>query len=140
MALMEDPVTEDIEAASHEGDQLPDDDLVYVEPSPSWWQRLVGWWLPDKRKRTQRLAELDWAIDHHPESPSGYVLRGEVYLEMRNYELAADDFRRALAYTTGHVEQHDWGIIVQVLEDRAWCGLQEAERCLNSADANRTGD
>ena len=68
------------------------------------------------------------------------MLRGEVYLEMGAFDLAADDFRRALSLAAGQVEQNDWGLIAQVMEDRAQVGLQEAERRLDAADANRTGD
>jgi tetratricopeptide (TPR) repeat protein len=79
----------------------------------------------------QRLAELDRAIEYYPETPSNYVLRGELYLETSEYELAAADFNRALEYAAAQIENEDWAIISQVMQDRAQIGLEIVQRQLN---------
>ncbi len=43
----------------------------------------------------QRLDALNAAIASHPQSASNYVLRGEIWLDKGEYEMAAADFEWA---------------------------------------------
>ena len=110
---------------------------VYEEQPPreSFWMWLKRTLLPSgEERRSQneyRLAELDRAIEYYPETPSNYVLRGELYLETGEYELAAADFNRALEYAAAQIEHDDWAIIGQVMQDRAQIGLESVQRHLH---------
>jgi tetratricopeptide (TPR) repeat protein len=80
-----------------------------------------------------RLRELDEAIEQRPEddAPSKathYILRGELFLKVREYEQALADFQQALALTQKQIDEGDWGVIAQILQDRAWQGFQRAQR------------
>ena len=97
--------------------------------SESFFQRFLGWLWPDL---TQRLHALDEAIHQYPDAPSNYVQRGELYLEMRRYDEAAADFALALALSSAQVEQSDWGVVAQMLQDRAQRGLKKAQARLAS--------
>jgi tetratricopeptide (TPR) repeat protein len=100
-------------------------------PGKSLWQRLSELWpTPEERRirQQQRLEELNQALTLYPETPATYVLRGELYLEMGEAELAADDFGRALGIASAQVETDDWGFISQVMQDRAEIGLANANR------------
>jgi Tfp pilus assembly protein PilF len=71
---------------------------------------------------------LSLAIEHNPDTPANYVLRGELYLDVREYELAAADFQRALELASAQFEASNWGGIAQVMRDRAEAGLARARR------------
>lgn len=79
-------------------------------------------------KHEQWLRSLNRAIAEHPESPTNYVLRGELALETKAYDLAISDFKKALEIAAIQVETSNWGIVAQVMQDRAHSGLAEAER------------
>jgi hypothetical protein len=91
-----------------------------------WFRRL----LPGSGSRglDARLWDLDQTISAYPDSPSNYVVRGELYLEMGEVELAYADFTKAWTLATEQVESADWGIIAQVMQNRAEAGLAEAQR------------
>jgi tetratricopeptide (TPR) repeat protein len=78
----------------------------------------------------QRLDSLNEAIYQHPQSASNYVLRGEIWLDRGEYEMAAADFERALALAAEQFEKDDWGLVSQTLRDQAEHGLQRAMRKL----------
>jgi tetratricopeptide (TPR) repeat protein len=96
------------------------------------WQNLRRAFLPTNGERAEQVARrinhLSSAIESSPDSPTNYVLRGELYLETGDYSSAATDFRNALELATARVENEDWGIIAQAMQDRAQEGLAEAER------------
>lgn len=75
-----------------------------------------------------RLKALNRTIDRYPESASGYVLRGELYLSAGYYTLAADDFNAALTHAARQLQTEKWGVVAQSVQDRAQYGLQEALR------------
>jgi tetratricopeptide (TPR) repeat protein len=74
----------------------------------------------------ERLDALDASIERYANAPSGYVLRGELYLEAGFYELAAKDFTTALELADKQLKTSDWGVIAQVMRDRAHSGLERA--------------
>lgn len=81
--------------------------------------------------RVRRLEALDWAIQARPEAPMNYVLRGELYSEMGEDELALEDFEWALEQASRQVNEADWGVVAQAVQDRALRGLEQAQRRLN---------
>ena len=107
-----------------------------VPDSSGLWERLRRMLRPSSaeqaEERAQRLRELNIAIDLFPQSPSNYVLRGELYLGAGANELAAEDFRRALELATQQVETQRWGVVAQAMQDRAEAGLQTVSKNLRA--------
>lgn len=99
---------------------------------PSFWQSLFNSVFPSRAQREaealKRLETLDDSIALYPETASNYVLRGEVYLQLNQVELAVLDFQQALELAD--VENHDWGVVAQAVQDRALHGLKQARRRL----------
>lgn len=101
-------------------------------PPKSVWQRLREAIFPNAslspEQAQARLAELDEAVSLHPDDALPFVLRGELFLNLRAYPLAARDFETALELAQQDVNTGDWGIVGQVLQDRALRGLQRTRR------------
>jgi tetratricopeptide (TPR) repeat protein len=96
----------------------------------SFWMRLrnrLGW---SVNPRQQRLEDLFSAIAANPDSPTNYVLRAELYLQKGEYELAIDDFEIAQKLASERLAVDNWGLIAQVMQDRALVGLAQAKRRL----------
>lgn len=91
------------------------------EPEPSLVGRLLG-----RRRDQDHLYRLSGAIDRYPDSPSNYVLRGELYLKVGETALAEADFRQALSLAQADYETSRWGLVAQALQDRARAGLTKA--------------
>ncbi|MBX3066155.1 MAG: hypothetical protein KF726_24465 [Anaerolineae bacterium] len=72
-----------------------------------------------------RIAVLSDAIERHPDAPANYVLRGEAYLELAKYQLAASDFMTALRLAADR--QTDWEYLNRSVLDRARQGLRRVE-------------
>lgn len=113
-------------------DAVSADDRIGVSaaPAPNIWQRLRRLFVTQPSDAAGRLAQLTRAIDDTPDSASNYVLRGEIYMEMREYALAYTDFQRAAEVAAAAFEAADWGLLEQALRDRALAGLRKAERRL----------
>jgi tetratricopeptide (TPR) repeat protein len=114
---------------------------------PSFWRWLWQRLWPQKPQRealyrrfAERLHDLDDAIVMHPEAASNYVLRGEIYLQLREYALARQDFERACERITEQLEQDRWGLVAQSLQDRAQHGLETALRNLPDEVSISSGD
>jgi hypothetical protein len=97
-------------------------------PAVPVWKRLRRWFLPNRDDVLLRLDELTDAIAMSPEAVSNYVLRGELYLELREGELAEADFQRGYELAEAQFEAADWGLMEQVMRDRALAGLQRVGR------------
>jgi hypothetical protein len=97
----------------------------------SFWERFKKILFGSSEGIEQRLRSLSLAIEKHPETPANYVLRGELYLDVGENELAAADFQRALELAEAQFEASDWGGIAQVMRDRAEAGLEKAQRRAN---------
>lgn len=82
------------------------------------------------RSEQEWLISLNRSIILFPDAPANYVLRGEYYCSVRDYERAWHDFWRAYDLASEQVRRADWGIVAQVTQDRALYGLQEAEKHL----------
>jgi hypothetical protein len=73
---------------------------------------------------TERLIALSRAIERHPDAAVNYVLRGELFLKMGEHTRAADDFQGALILTDAQLQQDDWGLVAQAVQERALAGLR----------------
>jgi tetratricopeptide (TPR) repeat protein len=83
--------------------------------------------------QSEHFQYLDQAIEIAPDTAANYVLRGELYLKVREYALARRDFQRAYELAAEQFERSDWGIIAQAMQDRALAGLQRAENKLDTS-------
>ena len=127
------PISDDAENGestddSTEGLQVWDAAEQPLAKPPFWvWLRDLVFRPPDV---SQRLADLSVAIDERPQVAANYVLRGEVWLQVGDYQQAADDFATALILATEQFEEEDWGLLAQALRDQAEHGLEIARRKL----------
>ena len=93
-----------------------------AEPAIDFWTLL----LRPKHAAALRIDGLGQAIERSPNVPANYVLRGELYLTLKQYADAEMDFRRALDLAAAQVESQDWGVVAQVMQDRALAGLKQS--------------
>lgn len=111
------------------------DDAPYTPQRPSLFGRLLGAiGLNPQAKIAEneaRLATLSRVIRHHPEVAENYVLRGEVNLALKRYDDAIADFQTALTSLTIQVNTDRWGLVAQVMQDRAIIGLETAQKHLS---------
>ncbi|MEL6308418.1 MAG: tetratricopeptide repeat protein [Chloroflexota bacterium] len=95
----------------------------------TWWVRIRRFFFQTaSERRTEqrmRLHDLNRAIDRFPEVAVNYVLRAELHTEMKQYDLAKDDFERALELAPTQLDADRWGIIAQASQDRALRGLAQ---------------
>lgn len=100
----------------------------------SWWQVILGffWQSPSNRERDryQRMNRLNVSIELEPYSPTNYVLRGELFIERKEYHLAQADFERALELAGDYEPESGWGLLEQAMQDRAIQGIKQAQRRL----------
>jgi hypothetical protein len=118
------------EVADSEDDDLPVEysDSTLSTPTPTIQMKFSPSGEQRISKRDRWMRSLNRAIAEHPESPTNYVLRGELGIESKAYDQAISDFKKALELASIQVETSTWGIIAQVMQDRAHRGLAEARR------------
>ncbi len=104
-------------------------------PRPSLWDQLRELFRNDRGTLIDRIADVDRAIELAPNAAGNYVLRGELYLESREYELAAADFEYGLELAQADYETSSWGLVAQAVQDRALNGLQKAARKMKKRSA-----
>ena len=75
-----------------------------------------------------RIEALTQAIERYPNTPTNYVLRGEVYLALNQHTLAGADFNRALTLAEAHVDELPWGYATAAFVDRAQNGLRQVQQ------------
>lgn len=99
------------------------------QTEPSWLSQIIGFFFQTSARRRQeqsrRLNELSVSIEFAPNSATNYVLRGELFLERKAYHLAQDDFEVALELAESFDAEEGWGLIEQVMRDRALDGLKQ---------------
>jgi hypothetical protein len=121
--------SDDAEQDDSASDFQVEDDVEPKSTKPPFWI-----WLRDLIFRppdvTQRLIDLNTAINHRPQVAANYVLRGEVWMQTGDYQQAADDFATALILASEQFEQEDWGLLAQAMRDQAEHGLEVARRKL----------
>ena len=126
--------TTDSYAVNEEMDD--DDSLSYseVQSQPGLLSMIIGFFFqtPAARNReiSQRINELNVSIEFAPDSATNYVLRGELFLERKEYHLAQADFQTALNIAEAFDETDGWGLIEQAMQDRAIEGLKKVQRRL----------
>ncbi len=107
---------------------------VKINGEPEWLRRIIGWFYkpPAQRKRelARRLQQLDAAVGDAPDSLTHYVLRGELFLQIEDHDRAAADFEAALELAETLDPTKGWGLVEQVMRDRALRGLDLARRRL----------
>ncbi len=101
-----------------------------VSAKPSLWVQLRQLIREDPVVTLKRIHEMDVAIERTPNGATNYVLRGELYLRIHEYELASADFEQGLALAETEYESTRWGLVGQVMRDRALNGQKKAARKL----------
>lgn len=101
-----------------------------VKLQPTGWQRVRDFFFGGPADMTARLNNLTRAIEDAPESAVNCVLRAELYTGLREYALAQADFQRAIELAETQFELADWGLLDQVMRDRALVGLDKVQRRL----------
>ena len=100
----------------------------------SFWQMLRRFFFQtnaEKRvEQRQRLNDLNLAIANNPEAAANFMLRGEIRLAQKHYELARDDFLEAIRLAEAQFESDSWGLAAQSVMDRAREGLRHTMRYL----------
>jgi len=128
------PVSDDVElvrppVASALEAEVDEQSHVQTE---TFWQGIRHKLWPSVEDRMRRaegqLQDLDEAISLNPDECTNYVLRGELFLKVRAYDLALADFQRGLEIANEQIENGDWGIIAQIMQDRALVGIQHSQR------------
>jgi len=76
----------------------------------------------------RRLIALNRTIATYPDHVSGYVLRGEFYFTQGFYAQAVADFQAALRIAERQLHTERWGVVEQVMRDRASIGLRRAQQ------------
>ncbi len=103
------------------GDEFHTEPAEYVYEPPNLWQRIRGVF-----SGRSRLHNLNWAVQTYPDTAANYVLRGELLLKRGDLFGAIADFRRGYELAATDVENEDWGVVAQGLQDRALVGLRDA--------------
>ena len=101
-----------------------------VKSRPNGWQRARNFFFGGSADVEARLNNLTRSIEDAPESAVNYVLRAELYMSLREYALAQADFQRAVELAETQFELADWGLLDQVMRDRAITGLEKVQRRL----------
>jgi len=85
---------------------------------------------PLERERDfyDRLRELSGEIEALPESITHYVLRGELFIERGEFERARMDFEAAVDIAEALDPNGSWGLLEQVMQDRALQGIELVQR------------
>jgi hypothetical protein len=103
---------------------------VKVKSQPATWARIRGIFGGGSADTTTRLNHLTQAIDENPDGYVNYVLRAELYMQVREYALAYADFQRGYELSETQFELADWGFFEQAIRDRALAGLEKSQRRL----------
>jgi len=115
-------------------DVTEDLDHPMLQSRPNWLEMVVGFFFKTpaqkERDRSRRLRELNVSIEYAPDSPTLYVLRGELFLERKEYHLAQADFETAIEIADEFDPEAGWGLVTQAMRDRALEGLEMVQRRL----------
>lgn len=90
-----------------------------------------------ERELNRRQRALSNSIGESPDNMTLYALRGELYLERREPELAIADFERAVELAEKLDDAKGWNIVEQVMRDRALYGLKVARGELRQSHRRR---
>ncbi len=99
-----------------------------LENTLSRWQQIKGLFLQTGAERAEeqrlRLQALTRAIEIHPDAAVNYLLRGELHLELEQWDLAHEDLLNALELAQIQWSEDRWGMTAQAVMDRAEWLLQ----------------
>jgi cytochrome c-type biogenesis protein CcmH/NrfG len=105
-----------------------------TENVPSWISKIRQFfWKTSAEKfaeQQKRVRNLTHSIEINPGNATNYVFRAEVYLEQEAWQLAQADFEKALKVAEKQIETDRWGLVAQTMQDRAFRGLQLAQKRL----------
>jgi len=130
MSIVKDSLMEEQEDQFDDfaGDEILDEKDMTYSYSPTFWQRIrsLFFMFPGEKRaeQYQRLRDLTDAIEQFPETAVNYLLRGELHIEMKQYDLAQADLEAALELAQAQFENERWGLTAQSTMDRAEQGLQ----------------
>lgn len=102
-----------------------------IGPSGLLWRTLKQLFRsPLERERDfyERFGLLSDEIEARPESITHYVLRGELLFERGDCERARADFETAVDIAEAADPNASWGLLEQVMRDRALQGIDLMER------------
>lgn len=71
------------------------------------------------------LRALNLAIEIYPNAAANYLARGDYFRYERAFELAAEDYLRALMLVNQEIAQSRWGFAPQAVRDSILLRLQE---------------
>lgn len=108
----------------------PIEDEIDSRPTAPTWRDRVRDFFGMQPDTSRRLYALTHAINIAPKTAVNYVLRGELYLERRQAELAAEDFATAYRLAEAELQRsgHTLGLLAQTIQDRALTGYEDAIR------------
>lgn len=113
------------ESVEEESDSLPSNSKI---AQTALWQRIRRFFFKTASEKKEefrtRIIILSHTIETHPDAAVNYVLRGELYLALRERELAQQDFEKALELAEAQFDNDRWGLGSQAILDRARLGLQ----------------
>lgn len=118
MTFEAEPQSPELEATA---DRSGEDAIAPSEPGFfTRWRRMV--WQTGAERESERAAsvrELSVMLELYPDTPSLYLVRGELFYRRKDYALAKSDFQRAVDLAESDLSQKDWAIIDQAVADRA---------------------
>ncbi|MEL7234563.1 MAG: hypothetical protein AAFV33_00835 [Chloroflexota bacterium] len=123
-----DPETESASSAPDEVEQAVAAARTQRVSFGDWLRGLFG--VDVATENRVRLANLSAAIDQYPEAPANYLLRADLYMAMRRYADAADDYQQAYDLAEAEFERGEWGMLAGSVRERAREGLVKAGRKL----------
>lgn len=124
-------------AFQHDFDDMPEDEFDSFSTSfavarPSIWQSIRRFFFKTASEKEDenrtRMYILNNAIETYPDAAVNYLLRGELQIELRQYEMAQTDFETALELAATQYDNERWGLGAQAIQDRARRGLQRTVR------------
>jgi hypothetical protein len=111
------------------------EELPYNPEYITFWQMIRRFFFQSRaekeRENRSRLHLLNLTIINQPDVAVNYMLRGEIHLESKHYELARDDFQQAIELAQAQFKNDKWGITAQSVMDRASEGLRKTLRHLD---------
>ncbi len=99
-----------------------------VSQSSSWWQHIRRRLWRTDADRLHELDDLSQAIERDPDEAVHYVLRAGVHVELKQYQRARQDYKRALTLSETTLADADWGFSAQAIRDKALRGLRQTQR------------
>jgi hypothetical protein len=91
-----------------------------VQNSDETPRRRASWFSWNREaQQGRRLDDLNLGIELYPENASNFVLRGELFLEKKQFHLARADFEHAVQLLDEQIDSDDWGLVAQAMRDTA---------------------